>query len=53
MFIKSLSTTPLQIFCKIVLNGQVIDKSIIDPDDSVRWNRMKKAFHAEAQSMNF
>ena len=32
MLIGILSTTPLQILCRIILNSKVISKSIIDPD---------------------
>ena len=35
MFIRRLSTTLLQIFCKIILNSEVIVKIIIDPDDNL------------------
>ena len=32
IFIKTLPTTPLQMFCKIVFNFQVNVKSILDPE---------------------
>ena len=35
MLIRTLPTTLLQIFCKIILNSQVIIKSIIDPDNNL------------------
>ena len=31
MLIRTLATTLLQIFCKIILNSNIIGKSIIDP----------------------
>ena len=34
MLIRTLPTSLLQIFCKIILNSKVIVKSIIDPDDN-------------------
>ena len=34
MFIRTSRTTLLQIFCKIIINFQVIVKSIFDPDDN-------------------
>ena len=33
MLIGSLSTTLLQIFCKIIMNFKIIVKSMKDPDD--------------------
>ena len=38
MLIKTLPTTLHQIFCKIILNSEVIVKSIKDPDDNVKRN---------------
>ena len=35
MLIRTSPTTLLQIFCKIILNSQVIVKSIIDPDNNL------------------
>ena len=34
IFIRTLTTTLLQIFCKIILNSEVIVKSILNPDDN-------------------
>ena len=36
LFIRSISTTPLQIVCKIILNFQVIVKSIRDQDGNFK-----------------
>ena len=41
MLIRTLSTTLLQIFCKIILNSEVIVKSIIDPDDNFLRNSFR------------
>ena len=38
MLIRTLSTTLLQIFCKIILISKVIIESIIDPDDIIDKN---------------
>ena len=38
MIIRTLPTTPLVIFCKILLHFQVIVKSAKDPDDSCKCN---------------
>ena len=35
---RTLPTTLLQTFCKIILNSKVIIKSIIDPDDNFSRN---------------
>ena len=40
MFLKTFSTTLLQIFCKISINSKVIIKSIIDPDDNCWRNSL-------------
>ena len=49
MLIRILPTTPLQIFCKIILNSQVIVKSIIGPDDNFSRNsRAYFTFNASA-----
>ena len=40
MLIRTLPTTLLQIFCKIILNSKVIVKSIIDPDDNSWMNSL-------------
>ena len=37
MLIRILPTTPLQIFCEIILNFQVIVKSVIVPDEKFLW----------------
>ena len=34
ILIRTLATTPLQIFFKIILDTEVIIKSMIDPDDN-------------------
>ena len=36
MLIRTLSTTVLEILCKIILNFQVIVKSITDPEDNFK-----------------
>ena len=41
MLIRILSTTLLQIFCKIILEFKVIVKSIIDTDDCFKWGSYK------------
>ena len=39
MSIRTLPTTLLQIFCKIILISKVIIKSIIDADDNI-WRNL-------------
>ena len=39
--VRTLPTTPLQIFCKIILNSKFIVKGIEDPDDN-----SCRAFHS-------
>ena len=41
MSITTLTTTILQIDCKIILNFKVIGKSILDPDDNF-WRTLKQ-----------
>ena len=36
MLLRTLSTTLLEIFCKIILNFQLIVKSITDPEDNFK-----------------
>ena len=38
MLIRTLLTTLLQIFCKIMVDSEDIAKSIIDPDDNIWRN---------------
>ena len=38
MFIRTLPTTLLQIFLKVIFNSNVIVKSILEPDDYFRIN---------------
>ena len=42
MYIRSLSITLLQIFCKIILDLGVIVKSIKDPDDNFEKNEQRE-----------
>ena len=38
MLIRTLPTTLLETFCLCILKSEVIDKSIIDPDDNILTN---------------
>ena len=38
IFYRTIPTTLLQIFCKIILNSKVIVKSIVVPDGNWKWN---------------
>ena len=40
MLIRTLPTTLLQIFCKIILNSKIIVQSILDPDDNSWMNSL-------------
>ena len=41
MFIRTQTTTLLEIFCKIILNVKVIFKSITDPEEEKTHGKMK------------
>ena len=57
MLIRSLPTTLLEFFSKIILNLKVIVKSILDPDDNCRRilsvNGLKQALPPSANSVEY
>ena len=53
MFIMTLLTTLLRIFCKIILSSEFITKIYIDPDDNFQMNSSIYAHNGQIQPYNF